>query len=82
MSAMASVRSIPVQKARSPAPVISTTRTSSFSRSCAHREISSARIVELKEFIAAGRFKVTVATPSATDSRSVSKSATTVILER
>ena len=73
MSAIASARSIPVQKARSPAPVTSTQRTSSSSRRAAQSERSSDRMVELKEFIASGRLRVTSATPASMVTIRVSK---------
>ena len=72
MSPMASVRSIPVQKARSPAPVTRMQRTSSSSRKVAQRLVSSERMVALNEFITSGRLRVTTATPSAMSTSRVS----------
>ena len=69
---MASVRSMPVQKARSPAPVTRMQRTSSSVRSAAHSAVSSARLSALKEFITSGRLSVTTATPSAMSTSRVS----------
>jgi len=71
-----SSRSTPEEKARSPAPVSTTTRTESSRRS--HRQIVriSRCMVALKALWTSGRLRVTQATPSAGSKRMVSSSAT------
>ncbi len=59
-----SIRSMPVQKAFSPAPVSTTHRTSSWRRSPRQRARSSRCITELNAFSCCGRFSVTYATPA------------------
>ena len=54
---------MPVQNALSPAPVSTTTRTSSWRRSQRHRLRSSRCMVVLKAFMTSGRLRVTHATP-------------------
>ena len=68
-----SLRSMPVQNARSPAPVSTTTRTSSSARSASHRSRQSRCMPAVKALWASGRFRTTVATWSATVTSSVSK---------
>ena len=68
-----SLRSMPVQNARSPAPVRTTTRTSSSTRSASHRSRQSRFMPAVKALWASGRFNTTVATWSVTVTSSVSK---------
>ena len=58
-----SMRSMPVQKAFSPAPVSTTQRTSSWRRSPRQSACSSRCISELNALCRSGRFSVTYATP-------------------
>jgi hypothetical protein len=55
---------MPVQNARSPAPVSTTTRTSSFHRRSRQSDCSSSRIFRLNALRTSGRLSVTHATPS------------------
>jgi len=63
-----SMRSIPVQKALSPAPVSTMQRTGSCRRSARHNVCSSRCISELNALWTVGRFSVTTATPSSPSS--------------
>ena len=67
-----SVRSMPVQNARSPAPVSTATRTSSSWRMPRQTSRSSFCMATLKALCTSGRLSVTQATPSRTSYRSVS----------
>ena len=60
-----SLRSMPVQNARSPAPVSTTTRTSSSSRTWRHTASISSTMVVSNALWTSGRSSVTVAMPSA-----------------
>ena len=67
---------MPVQNAFEPAPVRITHRTSSFVRNDLHRVRSSDCISSLKALWTSGRLSVTMATPSRSSYRSVSKLST------
>ena len=68
-----SFRSMPVQNARSPLPVSTTTRTSSSERRAVQRSRNSPCMTAVKALPASGRFRTTVATWSATVTSRVSK---------
>ena len=67
-----SSRSMPVQNARSPLPVSTTTRTASSDLSVAQRSRNSRCMAAVKALAASGRFRTTVATWSAIVTWSVS----------
>src|ERR1700730_6071781 len=69
-------RSAPAQKARSPAPVSTTTRTSSASRHQVSAASRSRSMPEDSELRCSGRFSTTLATPSPTSTRTESRSGT------
>jgi len=58
--------SAPAEKARSPAPVTTTTRTASLVATSPKQRVSSWRIRSFIALWTSGRLSVTVATPSAT----------------
>ena len=64
-SSICSMRSMPVQNALSPAPVSTMQRTSSWRRRSRQMSRTSRSIVMLNALYLSGRFRVTVATPSA-----------------
>src|SRR4051812_22442077 len=72
---MVSMRSMPVQKAFSPAPVSTTQRTLSSPRSERHRVRSSSCMRALNALSTSGRLRVSQPTPSVTSNVMVSKSA-------
>ena len=60
----ASLRSLPAENDRSPAPVRITTRTSGSARMAVTASMSSSRIWRLRAFSTSGRFRVRYAMPS------------------
>src|SRR6266516_3925008 len=67
-----SAMSAPAIKALSPAPVMTTTRTSSSFWSCSKTAAPSSRVLILSAFLFSGRLMVTIATRSRCSTRSVS----------